>query len=152
MARFVEYRLRCETHGCPLIETAGDIACLFDFLDDHLGGLAVMDLVPDTGEDRPGALVFADGHTLPLLCPHCGQAAWLEDPDELLALIAGLYLVGLEYVEDADEKQLLLLFSSYPEADLDDEATELLEIATHPESARRLACPAERRARYRARG
>lgn len=152
MARFVDYALACATHGCPMMEAGGDIVCLFDFLDDHLGGLAVTDLVPDGGEDQPGALVFADGHSLPLLCPHCARAARLEDPQALLAQVAGQFLVGLEYAEEAGERQLFLLFAADPETRLDDENVELLEIATHPESARRLACPIERRARFRAGG
>jgi hypothetical protein len=152
MARFVDYALACETHGCPMMEAGGDIVCLFDFLGDHLGGLAVTDLVPDGGADQPGALVFSDGHSLPLLCPHCARAARLEDPSALLAQVAGQHLVGLEYAEEAGERQLFLLFAVDPEASLDDRDMDLLEITTHPESARRLACPAERRARFRATG
>lgn len=151
MARFVNYQQACETHGCPLIEAGGETQCLFDFVDDHLGGRSVVDLVPDSGEGHPGALVFDDGHTLPLLCPHCAEAAWLEDPETLLAQVAGRYLVGLEYAEGPDGKELLLLMAPEPEVDLDDEDLELIEVATHPESVRRLTCPAERRARYRQR-
>lgn len=151
MSRFVDYTLQCEDHGCPMIELEGDIVCLFDFIDDHLGGNQVTDLVPDSGEDRPGALVFADGHSLPLLCPHCAKAAYLEDPEGLLAQVSGQYLVALEYVEDEEGRHLLLLFGADPEADPEDETLDLLEVSTHPESARRLACPGERRARQRRR-
>lgn len=152
MARHLEYELACETHGCPMIAAGGDVVCLFDFLEDHLAGLAVTDLVPDSADERPGALVFTDGHTLPLLCPHCSQAAQLDDPEALLAQVSGLYLVGLEYNEEADERQLILLFAADPAASPDDDTLELLEITTHPESARRLTCPPERRARFRATG
>jgi hypothetical protein len=149
MARFVDYRVMCDEHNCPMIQIGGSYECLFDFVDGHLGGLTVTDLVPDSGEDRPGALVFSDGHTLPLLCPHCAKAARLEDPEALMAQVAGLSLVALEYVEDEEGRSLLLLLAADPEADLESEETELLEVATHPESARRLTCPQERRARYR---
>ncbi|MBP7691205.1 MAG: hypothetical protein KA764_04785 [Anaerolineales bacterium] len=152
MPRFVDYQRQCETHGCPLIEVGAERGCLFDFMDEHLGGLTVADVVPDSGPDRPGALVFADGHTLPLLCPHCAEAARLDEPDTLLTHLAGLTLVAFEYVDDDEGRQLLLLFAADPEADLDDETVELVEVATHPESARRLTCPRERRARYRQAG
>lgn len=126
--------------------------CLFDFVDQHLGGLAVADLVPDGGADRPGALVFADGHSLPLLCPHCAAAAELDEPDALLQQLAGLTLVAMEYADDEAGRQLLLLFAPDPALDLDDPDSEVVELATHPESARRLSCPRERRARHRQAG
>jgi hypothetical protein len=149
MARFVDYRLLCDEHGCPMIQTGEGYECLFDFVESHLGGLPVTDLVPDNGEDRPGALVFADGHTLPLLCPHCARAAQLDDPASLLDDLGGLTLVALEYADDEDGRNLRLLFAADPEVDLNEDGAELVELATHPESARRLACPAERRARHR---
>lgn len=152
MARFVDYQRRCPTHGCPIIEIGGGDLCLFDFVEDHLGGLAVTDLAPDGGPDQPGALIFSDGHSLPLLCPHCAHAAWLEDPDHLLTQVAGQYLVALEYEENDEGRHLLLLFAAGPEVDPADENAELVEVATHPESARRLACPVERRARRRQAG
>lgn len=147
MARSVDYRNLCPEHDCPTLLVSGVRECLFDFVDEHLGGLAVTDLVPDSGDDRPGALVFSDGHSLPLLCPHCAKAAYLEDPDQLLAQVAGLYLVALDYVEDEEGKNLLLLLAAEPDADPEDEAVTIVEVSTHPESARRLRCPAERRAR-----
>ena len=55
-------------------------------------------------------------------------------------------------MDDDECRQLLLLFAADPEADPAGETVELLEVATNPESARRLTCPRERRARYRQAG
>ena len=62
----------CSEHGCPIIHVRGDYVCLFEYVDAHVGGQAVRDLIPGAA-DVPATLVFADGHVMPLLCAHCGK-------------------------------------------------------------------------------
>lgn len=129
----------CAEHGCPMIRVRGDDVCLFEYVDAHVGGQAVRDLIPGTA-DVPAMLVFADGHVMPLLCAHCGQGLHVTDADAALEVIAGQYLVALEY--DEEDKALVLVFSPDPEDREDGEA-----VPVHLDSARKLVCPREQHRR-----
>ena len=138
--------LRCQEHDCPVIRVGDNYECVIERVDAHLGGKRVKDIVPGKRK-TPLTLVFEDGHTLPLLCPHCGGAlhAAPEDEDQVLEQSAGLYLVGVAYVEPSAEPEgIALAFASDPDADLEDLETELEELVLHLDSARRLTCPDER--------
>jgi hypothetical protein len=128
----------CQEHGCPMIHIRGSYVCLFKYVDAHLGGQMVRDLVPGA-QDAPAMLVFGDGHSLPLICAHCGKALHLDEPDAALEVIAGQYLVALEYDEEANA--LVLLFSPDPDKG------EGEPIAVHLDSARKLVCPDQQRRR-----
>ena len=138
--------LRCEEHNCPMIQVGENYECVIERVDAHLGGKRVKDIVPGKRK-TPLTLVFEDGHTLPLLCPDCGGALHVapEDEDQVLDQSAGLYLVGVAYVEPSTEPEgIALAFASDPDADLEDPEAELEEVALHLDSARRLTCPDER--------
>ncbi len=133
-------------HGCPKIHVSSDYVCLFEYVDAHVGGQAVRDLIPGT-LNTPATLVFADGHVMPLLCAHCGKGLHVTDADAALEVIAGQSLVALEY--DKEDKALVLVFAPDPEHREGGEA-----VPVHLESARKLVCPREphqRRAKRRKR-
>ncbi len=88
----------------------------------------------------PAKLVFADGHVMPLLCAHCGKGLHVIDANEALEIIAGQYLVALDY--DDEDKALVLVFSPDPD---NQEAGE--DLPVHLDSAKKLVCPEEQRRR-----
>ena len=59
-----------------MIAVDGSYHCVVEYLDAHLGGSQIKDIVPGDPEAQPATpthLVFCDGHTLPILCPDCGE-------------------------------------------------------------------------------
>jgi hypothetical protein len=81
-----------------------------------------------------------------LLCPHCGRSLHVapENEERVLDEVAGLYLVGLAYVEPGEDPEgLALVFARNPDADLEDPETPTEEIVVHLESVRTLTCPDE---------
>ena len=147
MSKF-ENRLRCEEHDCPLIEVDGSRYCVVEYLDAHLGGGQVTDIVPGEQLGRhatPTSLVFADGHTLPILCPDCGQPHELEETaDQFLENMTGLYLIGFGYlpVEEDEPEGVELVFAADPDLDpndADDVNSETFFV--HLRSVEQLTCP-----------
>jgi hypothetical protein len=139
--------LRCSEHDCPMIRVGDNYECVIERVDSHVGGKRVKDIVPDSA-GIPFALVFEDAHTLPLLCPHCGRSLHvaLENEENALEEVAGLYLVALAYVEPGEDPEgLALVFARDPNADLEDPETSTQEILVHLDSARTLTCPDETR-------
>jgi hypothetical protein len=143
-----ESRLRCEEHDCPLIEVDGSNYCVVEYLDAHLGGSQVVDIVPGEEVSRhrsPTSLVFADGHTLPILCPDCGEPhAMEEDADQFLETMAGLYLIGFGYlpIEEDEPEGVELVFAANPDLDpndADDDNSETFFVHLH--SVQQLTCP-----------
>jgi hypothetical protein len=135
---------RCAEHDCPLLEVDGEYVCILEYVDDHLGGKQVKDLI--VIEDGLISILFDDDHELPLLCPHCGDAIDVDE-DEFLDEMADLYLVALQYVPadpQADEYEgIEFLFASDPDVDVDDipEDVDVSTLVLHPDSARELLCP-----------
>ncbi len=137
--------LRCSEHGCPMLRIGNQYECVIERVNAHLGGKRVKDILPDN-HGTPFALIFDDGHTLPLLCPDCGRSLHVshENEDQVLNEVTGLYLVGLASVEPEEERSgLALVFSRDPNANLENPATSTQEIVLHLDSARRLTCPDE---------
>jgi hypothetical protein len=137
--------LRCHEHSCPMLQIGDLYECAIERVDVHLGGKRVKDIIPDN-QGIPFALVFEDGHTLPLLCPDCGRSLHVatENEERVLNEAAGLFLVGLAYVEPEEEPNgLALVFARDPNADLENPETPTAEIMLHLDSARILTCPDE---------
>ena len=139
-----EETARCAEHDCPMILVADEYVCLLEYVDEHLGGRQVKDLV--VVEDGLITLLFDDDHELPLLCPHCGDPIDMDE-DEFLNDMAGLYLVALQWVPAAPDEDVYegieLLFAADPDVDVDalsDEA-DVESLLLHPDSARDLVCP-----------
>jgi hypothetical protein len=147
----------CEEHNCPIVRLGNAYECVIERVDAHLGGKRVQDIIPASAQ-TPLTLVFDDGHTLPLLCPDCGKAFHVqaEEEDKVLDDMAGLYVIGVAYVEpgaiEEDSPEMIVLaFGTSPEADPDHPDSIVEELYVHLESARRLTCPGERRAPSRRR-
>lgn len=123
-----------------------EYVCLLEYVDEHLGGGQVKDLV--VVEDGLITLLFDDDHELPLLCPHCGDPIDVDE-DEFLNDMAGLYLVALQYVPpdpEADEYESIeFLFAADPEIDIDDipDDADVQILLLHPDSAREIVCPGQ---------
>jgi len=137
---------RCSEHDCPMIQVDDETVCALEYVDEHLGGKQVKDLV--VVEDGLITVLFDDDHELPLLCPHCGDPIG-ADENELLDELAGLYLVGLEYVPadpEADEYEgVEFFFAADPEVDVDDVSDDVAasSILLHLNSVREIVCPGQ---------
>ena len=130
--------LYCYHDDFPMLEMHGNYVCVAEYLFEHLDDTPVTDLVlkPDL------ALVFQNGHTLPLLWGAQEDAWNAEDSDALLEMLQGLSIIDVEWDED---DQFLILYFGSP-VDLD-EALELdpldmlTSIAVKVESVQRMTCP-----------
>jgi len=128
----------CSHDGLPMVALRDDFACVGEYLFEHLEWSTVQDLI-----SQPVlTLVFRNGHTLPLLCPDCGQS-FHADEDQLLQALSGLSLIDIEW--DYENEVLLLYFGQLPEvvedlAALDEiPAREVLEV--HLNVVYGLTCP-----------
>lgn len=134
---------RCAEHDCPMLWFDDEFVCALEYVDEHLGGKRVKDLV--VVEDGLITILFEDDHELPLLCPHCGDPIDMDE-DEFLSEVAGLFLVALQYVPadpDADEYEgIEFLFAADPDIDVDEAPDEAFyALLLHLDSARSIACP-----------
>jgi len=130
--------LYCSHDGLPIVEMMGEMVCVGEFLFSHLEWSSVGDLI-----SQPIlTLVFQNGHTLPLLCPDCGQS-FHADEDELLQALNGLSIIGIEWDDDTDA--LLLYFGEVPEVVEDPEAFEQIPtkevLEVHLNVVYGLTCP-----------
>lgn len=124
----------CSHDDLPMVLMDGEFVCVGEYLYAHLNNAPVTDLLTDPVL----TLVFQNGHTLPLLCPDCGDSLHIDDQSALLDNINGLTIVALEWDDETDE---LILEFGRPEADEEDEAETLEELAIHLNSVRGLTCP-----------
>jgi hypothetical protein len=131
-----------------MINVDGAYYCVVEYLDAHLGGGQIKDIVPGDNDAQPTVptcLVFSDGHTLPILCPDCGEGHSLGmDADEFLEDMAGLYLIGFSYLppEDDEPEGIELILSEDQDLDpndADDDNSESLFV--HLLSVQQLTCP-----------
>ena len=136
--------VRCAEHDCPMMLIDDGYVCMLEYIDEHLGGGQVKDLV--VVEDGLITLLFDDDHELPLLCPHCGDPIDIDE-DEFLNDMAGLYLVALQWVPAAPAEEVYegieFLFAADPDVDIDALSGEadVESLLLHPDSARDLVCP-----------
>jgi hypothetical protein len=118
----------------PMIMIDEEFVCVSEYLYSHLAGACVTDLVTQPVL----ALVFQNGHTLPLLCPDCGQSLHVEDNNELLNGLSGLMVTAV--VWDTDTEELMIEFGHSDEADEEEEEPEA-SLSLHLDSVRELTCP-----------
>jgi hypothetical protein len=133
----------CVEHDCPMLWFDDEFVCALEYVDEHLGGKQVKDLV--VVEDGLITILFEDDHELPLLCPHCGDPIDVDE-DEFLNEVAGLYLVALEYVpadpEAGEYEGIEFLFAADPDIDIDAAADDdIYALLLHLDSARSIVCP-----------
>jgi hypothetical protein len=121
-----------------LIEIDGKTICPVEFAEQHLLGKQIVDFVPPDGV-HPVMLVFADGHTLPLVCAHCGR--WLkldDDEDAFLAVVQGRWVSAVRSAPFADAEP------GMPDAvclALEAKNLPTMEIPLHPDSIAQLLLP-----------
>lgn len=138
-----EKPLLCSHDGLPIIDFGGgDIACIGEYTFAHLYDTTVTDLI----SEPVLTLVFQNGHTMPLLCPHCGQSLHINDEDLLLNTLNGLAIVDMGY--DPTTGAVILDFGKFPD-DMDAESAfidriePLDSIEVHLNSIRGITCPHE---------
>jgi len=122
--------LYCSHDDLPMILLDDEFVCVSEYLLAHINGAPINDLITEPTL----TLVFQNGHTLPLLCPDCGQSVHEDDYNELLEAVNGLTIVGLEW--DDDLETLVLVFGH----SLQDEE-EVTSLEVHLNSIRGLTCP-----------
>lgn len=131
----IEGYIFCSHDDLPMIIIDDEFVCVAEFLSDHIDGSPITDLVTEPNL----ALVFQNGHTLPLLCPDCGGSLHIDDQNLLLDQINGLTVIEMEWDEDGEA---LLLYFGRPDDDVDeDNIDDLPFLDVHLNSVRQLTCP-----------
>lgn len=123
----------CSHDGLPMILIDNEFVCVGEYLYTHLNDAPVNDLLSEPAL----TLVFQNGHTLPLLCPDCGESLHVSDQSELLDSLNGLSITALEW--DDDNTELVVEFG-HPERD-DEDAEPEVTLFLHLNSVRGLTCP-----------
>ncbi len=129
----MEGSIFCSHDGLPMIAIDDDFLCVSEFLYAHLDGTAVTDLLTEPVL----SLIFQNGHTMPLLCPDCGQSLHVDDHEDLLKKISGLAIVDVEWNDY--EEALVVEFARLDNNDGEFESGEILVL--HLDSVRGLTCP-----------
>ena len=128
----------CSHDGLPMIVIDNEFVCVSEYLYAHLADICVTDLMTQPIL----TLIFQNGHTLPLICPDCGQSLHAEDHNELLNRLNGLVITGIAW--EYDLEQLIIEFGhledNSDEEDEDEYAPEET-LFIHLDSARELTCP-----------
>lgn len=78
---FLEKAEYCPQHDCPMLPVIQDgqeaSMCLYDIVEQLLGGQRVKYVKTASGSLR--SIRFENGYILEPLCPHCGEAAIMEE-------------------------------------------------------------------------
>ena len=140
--------LYCYHDDFPLIEMHGAYVCVAEYIFEHLDDTPITDLI----SNPEPALVFQNGHTLPLISPQTGQPFRLADEDQFLNNLSGLSLIDAEWEDDT--QAIILYFGHAPGGENNpltegvDPAMEESEafnaidsLAVHLDSIRAMTCP-----------
>lgn len=126
----------CSHDGLPMILIEDELVCVGEYLYAHLNNAPVNDLLTDPVL----TLIFQNGHTLPLLCPDCGESLHVSDQSGLLDTLNGLAILALEW--DDENFELIVEFGRPTSEDEDEEEGEPVEtLFLHLNSVRGLTCP-----------
>lgn len=123
----------CSHDGLPMILIEDELVCVGEYLYAHLANAPVNDLLTDPVL----TLIFQNGHTLPLLCPDCGESLHVTDQSALLDSLNGLTIVALEW--DDENFELIVEFGEPGSEETEGEPIETLFL--HLNSVRGLTCP-----------
>jgi hypothetical protein len=126
----VEGYIFCSHDDMPMIHIDGEFVCVAEYLYSHINNAPVTDLMTDPVL----TLVFQNGHTLPLLCPDCGDSVHVNDHSQLLDTINGLTIIDVGWDDLAEE---LLVEFGRP----GDEEEAMEGLVLHLDSVRGLTCP-----------
>jgi len=133
--------LYCYHDDFPMIEIRGMVVCVAEYIFEHLDNAPITDLITQPEL----ALVFQNGHTLPLLPADSDYPLELDDEDMLLENLTGLSIVDVEW--DDDYQNLILYFGhliSDDDDDDDDAYTEtrpMASIAIQLDAIHNMTCP-----------
>lgn len=130
----VEGLIFCSHDDLPMIIINDEFVCVGEYLFSHLDNAPVTDLLTDPVL----TLIFQNGHTLPLLCPDCGQSLHVTDHSSLLDNINGLTIIDLEWDDEMEE---LIVEFGWPDSEEDEEVEVLETLSLHLDSVRGLTCP-----------
>ena len=132
----MEGYIYCSHDNFPMLVIDNEFICIGEYLYTHINNSPVNDLI--TGPVL--SLVFQNGHTLPLLCPDCGESLHITDQNALLDDISGQTIINIEW--DGDTEELILEFGEpLDEEDDEDESEVVSTLAVHLDSVRGLTCP-----------
>jgi hypothetical protein len=123
----------CSHDDAPMIMLEAEFRCVTEFVESHLGDSRITDLI----SGPVLTLVFQNGHTLPLLCPDCGQSLHIEDKNELLDSLSGMTITAVRW--DHELEELALEFGLPGNAYDDIEPLDALFV--HLNSVREMTCP-----------
>lgn len=65
----------CPRDGFLMLRIHGRLECVVEYLDRCLGGQRFVEIVE---QGRQLSCVFENGHTLPLICPCCGESLTMQ--------------------------------------------------------------------------
>lgn len=95
---------QCAEHNCPMLKIGDEYCCVIGHTNACIGMQRAVGLViPDESEGGPARLAFANGYTLPLICPICGDALNVTSVAVFNNLVQGLYLFALSYIPPGGE-------------------------------------------------
>jgi len=123
----------CTHDDVPMIVLDGEFTCVSEYLEAHVGDSCITDLI----SGPVLTLVFQNGHTLPLLCPDCGQSLHIEDKNDLLDMLNGYTITSVRW--DHELEELGLEFG--PPGISSDEIDPLDTLFVHLDSIREMTCP-----------
>jgi hypothetical protein len=127
----LEGLLVCSHDDLPMLFLDGEYVCVAEYLFAHLADAAVVDVI-----DEPVfTLVFQNGHTLPLYCPHCGESLHIDNESSMLEELAGSIIDDVWW---QDEEDTLTLEFSRPAGETDQPGQ---SVTIHLNSVRGLTCP-----------
>jgi hypothetical protein len=129
----MEGRIFCTHDDAPMIILNGEFTCVTEYLEAHVGDSCITDLI----SGPVLTLIFQNGHTLPLLCPDCGQSLHIEDKNDLLDSLSGLTIMSINW--DRELEELALEFG--PPGISPDEIDPLDTLFVHLDSVRKMTCP-----------
>ena len=126
MTGLLDGLVQCEEHNCPMVRIGEDYCCVIGHTNACIGMERVTGLVDPESHGGPARLAFANGYSLPLLCPCCGQPLRIPDVAEFNQVVLGLYLCAVGYEPPGDEPEALVLVLA-PEDVLDTLPDELAD-------------------------
>ena len=129
----IEGFIYCSHDDLPMIILDDEFVCPAEYLNAHIDNAPVTDLIIEPTL----SLVFQNGHTLPLICPDCGESLHITDHTKLLDEINGLTIINIDWDDDLEE---LILEFGQPGSDVD-ELDDAPYLVVHLNSIRELTCP-----------
>jgi hypothetical protein len=142
----LDFIARCADDESPMIQIGDRYVCALEYTSAHLGKKRVVRA--EIRPDRVAVFHFADGHSIPLLCPCCaGILCIAVDDAEFNRLAVGLHVVGVMIAPYETENgemfsdTVWLALSRNPDAHPNDPKELDEEFPVHLQSVLQLYCP-----------